>query len=445
MKDTATDFPKAFKQFNTLAGPRDPAWLTDLRTRGLSRFQSLGFPSRRDELWKYTSLKPLQQRDFALAAIPDSLDLSPCADVLELTPRRLVFVNGLFSPEHSCYGDLPVGLTLMPLAQAVTEHDHPLREILSREDKESENTFTGLNTAFLRDGAYIHLDDNTSCEQPIHLLYIFTGQQPDMMAFPRNVISVGTAASASILETFISTSGDLSYFNNAFTDVFLAENARLSYVKAQLNSLQAFHIDNTRIRQATSSRLEAFSFNIGARITRNNLFISLDGPDIFTGLDGLYAVRENQHVDNHTLVNHNQPNCASSQLYKGILAGSARAVFNGKIFVKPEAQLTNAYQLNRNLMLSPDAEADTKPQLEIYADDVRCTHGATIGQLNEDELFYLRSRGISRSAAVSMLSHGFAEDVLAKISNHSIRDYLRRELENYFEKIENNDTPQPEN
>ncbi|MCH9021757.1 MAG: Fe-S cluster assembly protein SufD [Planctomycetes bacterium] len=445
MKDTVTDFHKAFKQFNTLAGPRDPAWLTDLRTRGLSRFQSLGFPTRRDEDWKYTSLKPVQQRDFSLAAIPDSLDLSSCEDALEFAPRRLVFVNGLFSPEHSSYGDLPDGLTMTTLAQAMNEQNHSLREILSCEDEESENTFTGLNTAFLRDGAYIKLDDHTTCEQPIHLLYIFTGEQPDIMTFPRNVISIGTAASATILETFICTSSDLCYFNNTFTDVFLAENAHLAYVKAQLNSFQAFHIDNTRIRQATSSRLEAFSFNLGARIARNNLSINLDGPDIFTGLDGLYAVRENQHVDNHTLVNHNHPNCASSQLYKGILADHSRGVFNGKIFVKPAAQLTNAYQLNRNLMLSPNAEADTKPQLEIYADDVRCTHGATIGQLNEDELFYLRSRGITRLAAVSMLSHGFADDVLAKIKNQTIRDRLRLELETYFTEIEKNDTRQPEN
>jgi len=429
MPTVTTHFDQAFEQNNQQAAPD---WLSGLRAEGFQRFSTEGFPTRKNEEWKYTSLKPIQNRRFRLLQEQEQVDLTAYGDVFGQGQLELVFVDGFFSPEHSKLSDLPAGLTLCPLHQAISQDNDGLKEMLTRNWPNAKDSFTGLNTAFLRDGVFLHLADNTPCQPLIHLVYIYTGQNPDMMVFPRNVIAIGRSSEISVLESHISRSYDAGYFSNNLTDIFIAENAQLDYYKAQVDSLAAFDISITRVHQAANSRLNSFCLTTGGALVRNNLSITLDGPGIESKLDGLYAIRGHQHVDNHTQVDHRQPNCTSSQLYKGILDGDARAVFNGKIFVRQAAQKTNAYQLNRNLLLSPSAEIDTKPQLEIYADDVKCTHGATIGQIDKNEIFYLQSRGLPRQLAINMLSHGFAQDVLNQIKNKTVHKKFSGLLADYF-------------
>ncbi len=424
-----TDFQQAFESRNNGG---NPDWLRAVRQAGFERFTKLGFPTRKDEEWKYTSVKPIQQGRFSL--VSEAAEVDPAAYQAVLSPDYLeiVFVNGVFSPRLSRLQNLPAGVKVQPLSQAAAEHPDEIQMVLSEIFEGHENAFTGLNTALMQDGTFVHVDDNAVCERVINLVYLFTDKHPDAMTFPRNVIKVGSAAKVSILQSFYCRDPKLAYFNNAMTDMAIGANAFVEYNCIQADSLAAYHVHNTRIHQAEGSRLESFCMTTGGQLVRNNLVILLDGPNVHATLDGLYAMRRTQHVDNHTAVDHRFPDCTSSQLYKGILDGRSRAVFNGKIFVRQIAQKTNAYQLNRNLLLSPDAEADTKPQLEIFADDVRCTHGATVGQVNEDELFYLQSRCIPRREAIDILSHGFAEDVLSHIPSETVQNKMRRLLNDYF-------------
>jgi Fe-S cluster assembly protein SufD len=429
MPTATTNFNQAFEQRNQQGSPD---WLTGLRTKGFTRFSSEGFPTRKNEEYKYTNLKPIQNRSFRLLDEPKSADLAAYSDLFNQDHLELVFVDGVFAPEHSRFADLPAGLTLCPLHQAIAQDNAAVKEMLTRNWPNAQETFTDLNDAFLRDGLFLHLADNSICQPLIHMVNIYTGQNPDIMVFPRNLIAIGQSSEACVLESHISRASDAIYFTNNLTDIFVAENAKLGYYKAQVDSLAAFDISTTRVHQAANSRLFSFCLTTGGALVRNNLSITLDGPGIESNLDGLYAIYGQQHVDNHTQVDHRHRDCVSSQLYKGILNDKARAVFNGKIFVRQPAQKTNAYQLNRNLLLSPNAEIDTKPQLEINADDVKCTHGATIGQMDKNEIFYLQSRGLAKHQAINMLAHGFAEDVLAQIKNETIHTAFSAYLSDFF-------------
>ena len=262
-------------------------------------------------------------------------------------------------------------------------------------------------------------------------MHITTVDKDDVMTLPRSLIIVGESAQAEILESHISTAAHF-YFSNALTDILVNQNANLKYYKAQSEGPKAYHIGTTRVLQGQGSQFESFSFSIGAKLTRNNLNIFLNGEGSSAVLNGLYAVSDSQHVDNHTSVDHRPPRCVSNQLYKGILDGSATAAFNGKIFVRRIAQQTNSYQLNKNLLLGKGCQVNTKPQLEIFADDVRCTHGATIGQLNEEELFYLESRAIPKNLAVKMLARGFVDDILSKLTNVEIHKRFENLLTKTF-------------
>lgn len=429
MSAIVTDYQKAYQ---TVGQGESPEWLKGVREKGFSRFETTGFPTRKDEEWKYTSVKAIQDRSFQLAAKPSDPDLSRYHDFLSPDFTELVFVDGVYSESHSRVSDLPQGLTVTPLERAIAEDDAHVKSFLLENRVGPKNPFASLNTAFVRNGAFIQLADKTVCERIIHLAYIFTGETPDLMCFPRNVIQIGASSQAGILESHICREKNAAYFSNAVTEMAIGANARVDYCKIQADSMAAYHVSDTRITQASDSNLESCCLTTGGKLVRNNLAILIEGSGVHAGLDGLYTLRGDQHVDNHTEVDHRQPNSTSSQLYKGILRDKSRAVFNGKIFVRQAAQLTNAYQLNRNLLLSPDAEADTKPQLEIFADDVRCTHGATIGKLNEVELFYLQSRGITRENAVRMMSRGFGEEVLLQIKNESLREKLSRVFGEYF-------------
>jgi len=404
-----------------------PQWATALRQEAASRFTKLGLPTVKDEEWKYTNLAPITTRTFHLPA-PETApilkeELFAYCDKSEI---NIVLVNGHFVPEFSNLKEIPEGITILSLDEAFKKTTN-LAELLKKQKSLNDDAFVALNDALVRDGVYIEVGKKALIKDLIHIVHVTDTKDANAALFPRNLIVVNRQAEATVLESHLGLSGQ-SYLANPVSDIFLDEDAKLIYCKAQNEGAAAFHIGTTRIWQERNSQLTSFSMMVGAHLTRNNLNIRLNGEGAGSILHGLYITNSDQHVDNHTCVDHQTPNCTSNQLYKGILTEKSRAVFNGKIFVRQIAQKTNSYQLNKNLILGEDCRVDTKPQLEIYADDVKCTHGATIGQLNEDEIFYLQTRCIDRNKAIKMLSRGFVDDILETIPNQSINTKLHKLL-----------------
>ncbi len=399
-------------------------WLKEFRLKNLFRFNGLGFPTVKDEEWKYTNIEPLLTQQYHSALSPQAIEADPLKTYLNCAELNLVFINGTFSANLSNLRGLPKGAIVSTLQEAWPLQRADIENILKKYNPAQGTFFTALNLAIAGNGAFIKITDNARVEKLIHIIHLTSTQEQNTFLCPQTMIIIGKSGAASILETHISFSNDRVYFANALTDIHLAENAILNYHKAQSESLKAFHIGTTRVWQERDSNFNGFSFMVGGNITRNNLDVILNGEGASARLNGLYCVNDTQLVDNHSTVDHRQANGTSNQLYKGVLNGASRAVFNGKIFVKPIAQKTNSYQLNKNLLLGKEARVDTKPQLEIGADDVKCTHGATIGQLNEDEIFYLQSRCIARSKAVKMLSEGFVGDIINTIPHESVQSKL---------------------
>lgn len=411
-------------------------WAHTLRTQGLSRFLETGIPTVKDEEWKYTNLSPLTGFSFARAqdnTLVETEALSQYADDSEL---KIVFVNGLYSEKLSSLADLPKGITVSTLQEAQTKFAELVERMRTRYDVNKAGAFVALNEAIAQDGVFIHAAAHTVHPDLIHIIHVTSSNHAETVSLPRALIYVEKSCELTVLESHVAFKDDLTYFANALTDIILEENATLHYCKAQKESLNAFHIGHTRVWQERHSNFDGFTFTAGGKITRNDLDIILNGEGADAVLNALYSAYQDQHIDNHTSVDHRVPNCTSNQLYKGILNHSARAVFNGKVFVRPIAQQTNSYQLNKNLLLGTDCRVDTKPQLEIFADDVKCTHGATIGQLDEDEMFYLQTRCIPRNMATRMLVHGFVDDLFNKIKNDAIHrkvDYLMQPSFEVFE------------
>src|SRR3989338_4458331 len=398
---------------------QNPRWVNDLRKQGLARFVELGVPTTKNEEWKYTNITPITQRKFQLpkeGKLHASEEFNRYRDSKEI---NIVFVNGIFAPQLSNLKKLN-GITIKTVQQAIKDNDPDLEDLLTRYDPDQDTSFVALNQALANDGAYISVGNKAISKELIHIIHITDAGTNEIVTAGRCLITVGKSSEATILESHITFSDEAAYLANPLTDIFIAENSTLNYCKAQKESAKAYHINNTRVWQQRDSNLNGFTLVAGGLLTRNNLDVILDGEGSNGMINGLYCVNGHEFVDNHTTVDHRVPNCTSNQLYKGILNGSSHAVFNGKIFVRPIAQKTNSYQLNKNLLLGKNCVIDTKPQLEIFADDVKCTHGATIGQLNEDEIFYLETRAIYRKTAITMLARGFVNDILAKINNDSI-------------------------
>jgi Fe-S cluster assembly protein SufD len=399
-----------------------------MRRAAMEQFVRVGFPTARDEEWRFTPVAPIAQAEFSPAA-PKSVASAV------LTPYRfghaewpqLVFVNGKLAPEHSRIPSLPSGVRVASLAAALADDPGVVEPHLSRYARPDVSAFAALNTAFMRDGGFVHVPAGVVLEQPVHLLFVSTPGSSGA-AHPRNLIVVERGARASIVESYVGLEGAGNYLTNAVTEVFSGEDAWTEHTRLQRESEQAYHIGLTHVAQARGSHYRSFALAVGAAISRHNLHVQLTAPGIETLMYGLYLARGDQVVDNHTAIFHDHPNCNSWEVYKGILEGRARAVFNGKVLVKPEAQKTDAKQTNRNLLLSPDAKVDTKPQLEIFADDVKCTHGATVGRLDETALFYMRSRGIGPAQAKRLLTYAFAADVLEKIELESLREALEAQV-----------------
>ena len=418
----------AEKRCKDLAG-RSPSWLKDIRREAQQRFEELGLPTAKNEEWKYTNLSPLKETPFTFVEEPSTGKHSVLEDYLHPGDINIVFVNGVYTQELSNITKLPAGIQVLEIDKAL-EFDPKLKESFAQNLK-SHDALEAFNQAYFSNGAYVKIDDKIVSEGLIHIVHLTDLSREHGAFSPRNFIVLGESSEAQVLETYLGFC-DQRYFLNTVTEIFLEQNSKLRYCKAQAEGSQAFHIGATRIRQERDSLFDAFSLSTGSKLTRNNLTVFLDGEGAHATINGLYALKGQQHVDNHTAIYHIPPNCTSNQFYKGILTEKSHGVFNGKIFVRKEAQKTNSYQLNKNLLLSEDCHVDTKPQLEISADDVKCTHGATIGQLDEDELFYLQTRAIGKREAIRMLSRGFAEDILNYIQSPSIRQKLDQLLVDFF-------------
>ncbi|MCF7972398.1 MAG: Fe-S cluster assembly protein SufD [Phycisphaerae bacterium] len=409
-----------------------PQWLSSLRRSGLETFESQGIPDRKHEEYKYTNLQDLTTFPFVLARPKINVQASALDRWVPEDAACFVFVDGFFSPALSRYADMAEHIEFCALSDELLKPG-VLKQVF-KPVQPSDDVFDLLNTALFQDGVVLKIKDHAEIESEIHIVNLSSGQ-PDILISPRHWISIGQCTEVSLVQTSASLD-DQAVWTNARTEIQVAQNSQVRYTQIQADNLAAYHIHNTHMQAARDSQIECFTLTTGGRVVRNNFSAALDGPGIDMTLNCLSTVRGHQHVDHHTVVDHRAPHCMSSQLYKNILADKGRTVFNGKIFVRQAAQQTNAYQLNRNLLLSGQAEADTKPQLEIFADDVRCTHGATVGPIDDAELFYLQSRGMTRDQAISLMSHGFAEDVLATVSDDDMRNHMRTLLVDFFDAIE---------
>ncbi len=386
------------------------------------RFAELGFPTPRDEDWRFTSVKPITELDFTAATVDHNASLEGCV-FTEIDGPKLVFVNGHFSSDLSIVNGLPEGVEIRNLSAGDCS-----------ELTKDEDAFGVLNAATYTDGPFIRVADNVKFERPVRVYYLSTGKK-GATANIRGYIHAGVNSHLTILESW--EGENAGYFNNSNTELHAADNAHIEHVKFQNEHAEAFHIAGFRASMGRDAHVLHHSIALGGRIARNNLRAHLNGTGIEAVLNGLYIPRSGQLIDHHMVVNHAQPHCDSHEYFNGILDGNARAVFHGRIHVHKGADKTDAKQTNKNLLLSDDATVDTKPQLEIYADDVKCTHGATIGQMNAEQIFYLRARGLSEEAARRMIMHAFAGEIIERIECVTAREELDRLVWDRLEETDN--------
>ncbi|MEO0250578.1 MAG: Fe-S cluster assembly protein SufD [candidate division WOR-3 bacterium] len=408
-------------------GTRQP-WIEAIRQEAIARFAEGGFPTLREEEWRFTSVAPIAKTLFrpahrrslrAEALRPFTFEPWKC--------HQLVCINGYFSPELSSLGSLPRGVWVRGLGEVLRSDPGRLEAHLARYASFKKNPFTALNTAFIEDGAFVLIPKGAVVEEPIHLLFISTGEEDPWVSHPRSLIVAEASSQVRIVESYVGLKGEV-YFTNAVTEIVAGENTVIDYYAVQRESTEAFHIRTLQVSQRRSSNLTAHSLSLGGALVRNDVTVVLDGEGCECVLNGFYMVRGTQHVDNHTMIEHLRPHGTSRELYKGILDEQSSGVFNGKIVVWPGAQKTDAKQTNQNLLLSESALVNTNPQLEIYADDVKCTHGATVGQLDAEALFYLRTRGIDLETSRNLLTYAFASDITRQIKIEPIRAQLERLL-----------------
>ncbi|MGH7775468.1 MAG: Fe-S cluster assembly protein SufD [Candidatus Binatia bacterium] len=433
----AKDFYRTqFAGFEKELGSNGQSWIHRIRKEAISRFAELGFPTTRDEEWKYTNVAPIVKVPFKPANFEINgltADTVLRATFGELTCNRLVFVNGHYSQELSSLRPLPEGVRLGSLVAALNADATGVEPHLARYASYQDQAMVALNTAFMEDGAFVYVPQGRVVGEPIYVLFVSTVHGKATVSYPRNLVVMGHDTQATIVESYVGLENNV-YFTNAVTEIVLGENAVIDHYKLQRESVEAFHIATLQAHLDRSSNFSSHSIALGGALVRNDVNVALEGEGIECTLNGLYMVTGRQHVDNHTRIDHVKPHCSSRELYKGVLDGKSRGVFNGKIYVHKPAQKTDAKQTNKNLLLSEDALINTKPQLEIYADDVKCTHGSTIGQLDQDAIFYLRSRGVGLEAARSLLTYAFASDIIGRIKLEPIRGQLDHLLATKFQK-----------
>jgi Fe-S cluster assembly protein SufD len=416
-----------------------PAWVLSARKDGISRFAELGFPTLQDEDWRFTNVAPIARLPFkpALDLQRDGVTAKSLNHLTfaGLAGSRLVFLNGHFAPDLSSLSALPAGAKVMSLAAALAAEPALVQEHLFRHARVDGNAFTALNTAFFQDGAFIHVPAGQVVAEPVQVLFVSTAKENGATAQPRNLIVAGKGSKLTVLESYVSLS-DAACFTNAVTELVAGDNAVVEHLKFQDENQQAFHISTLAANFGRASNVVTHSIALGAKLSRTNFYTTLAGEGLECILNGLYLTRGEQLADHYMIVEHAQPRFASHEYFNGILADKSKGVFHGRILVQPDAQKTDAKQTNKNLLLSDDATADTKPQLEIYADDVKCTHGATIGQLNDESIFYLRARGLGLDRARRMLIHAFAGEIIDRIRSEPVREELDKLV---WERLEQNE------
>lgn len=432
-----------------LTGQQLP-WLKTLREKAMGEFAAHGLPGPYEEDWKYTRLKQIEQVEFfraerpTAALLPEQLgtSLPACQG-----GYRLVFINGWYMESLSTVDRLPRGLVLCSFAQALRQQGAALESTLGNIASFEGQPFAALNTAFMEDGVFLRVAKDTSIDDPIHCLFLSTasadGSRP-RVSYPRLLMVLEDNAELSVVEHYLGIESlgmkslgikspelegqgleDNHNFTNSLTEILLHPGASLNHYKLQCESPHSSHIGGIHVEQRRASRFTSHNLSLGAALARNDIRIKLTGEDAKCCLNGIYLVGGRQHVDNHTQIDHLVPGCCSDELYKGVIQGRARAVFNGKVVVHPAAQQSDARQINKNLLLSEKAEVDTKPELQIYADDVKCSHGATVGQLDTQALFYLQSRGISQTDAEALLVYAFVSEVLEGIDHPGIQPLIQ--------------------
>lgn len=419
-----------YNQFSSRLPQNEPSALAQLRHHAIGRFKEIGFPTVDQEEWRFTDITPITRTAFKMTSgVQNGISPVKFVPFSYVECGELVFINGRYSRTFTSLCELPEGAVISNLSDALRTHPEKVQTHLGRYASFEENAFTALNTAFMRDGVFIYIPPYTIMREPLHLLYFSAMNGDPTVSYPRNLIIADENSEVSIVESYAGTEGSI-YLTCPVTEIIAGEGAVVEHYKIQHESQEAYHVSNQQIYSSTGSNVSSQSMSFGGRLVRNNVGVVLNGERAECTLNGLYLARGKQFVDNYLNVDHVKPSCISTELYKGILEDQSRAVFNGRIHVHPDAQQTDAEQNNRNLLLSRDALVNSNPQLEIFADDVKCTHGSTVGQLDVDALFYLRSRGIGEEAARSLLIYAFASEFIEKVEFRPVRKDLEEFLFN---------------
>lgn len=436
MTQTATknaNYQADFQAVRQSRAADSPSWLTELGDQAWSKFTELGFPTARrgNERWKYTNVAPIAKADFGL--VKDGIiDPGRWADLQRAAPwqdswTNLVFVDGRFSAALSSPNGLNAGVTVSNLAEAIKSGSDNLREVLAKHADFQEDGFTALNTAFLDDGAFVEVPDGCALTTPVNLIYLTSSFPQPAVSHPRTLIVVGASAQATVIESYVGakdTELGAEHLTNGVTEIMVGDGASVDHYRLMTEDSRAFHVGVSRVSQGRDSDFSSASFATGATLARNDFEVLLDGPGASCALSGLYLTADAQHMDNLISIDHAQPHTSSELNYKGILDGKSRAVFGGQVLVRKDAQKVTAHQSDKNLLLSPQAEVDSKPSLLIYADDVQCGHGATAGHVDQGSLFYLRSRGLDPDTASRMLVHAFAREIIETVKVKYLKDFL---------------------
>ncbi|MBI4880861.1 MAG: Fe-S cluster assembly protein SufD [Planctomycetes bacterium] len=417
-----------FSAFLAARRGQEPEWLEQARADAFARFSERGYPTRRDEDWKYTSVEPLCATRFAAAPRPNPAALVPWLDLRgAAAPLRVVLVNGRFERGLSSLEALPAGLVVSGLKEALAAGEEDARALLLS-SRPVEDAFTVLNTALFEDAVLIRVAAGAAISPPLEVLSLATTARAPFASRPRVALALAEGARLTLLDCHAGCRDDDVYFSNALLDADLGQGAFLEHVRVEDEARSAFHVSACRVAVAGSATYNSTFVTFGGRLARNRLHVVLAREEARADLRGLYRIDSDQHADHHTTIDHAAPKTTSRELYKGVIDGKAQGVFCGRILVRPGAQKTSAEQSNANLLLAREAAAHSTPQLEIYADDVQCRHGSTIGQLDEEMLFYIRSRGIDRAAACGLLTYAFGNEVIERIGFEPLRDRLSRRL-----------------
>jgi Fe-S cluster assembly protein SufD len=441
--NAATDlldyYQEAFVQFEARAVGHDLQWLHDLRRSGFVRFYADGFPTTHDEDWRFTNVSAISQTPFRISR--DGRHGIAAQQLQQFRMQNaachLVFINGRFAPTLSTFDKLPQGVKVSSIAEEIRRGAVEVEQHIGRYGSHERDSFAALNTAFVEDGAYVHIQRGVVLDRPIHLVFVSLADSEPTIIQPRNLILAAEASQSEIVEEYVSL-GDGVVFSNTVTELVAHESSIVSHCMIEREHTDAFNVSTLRIQQGRSSRVASHSLLLGGAVVRNNVHPVIDGEGAECLINGLFLGTGRQHMDNYMLVEHASPHGASRQFYNGILDQHAHGVFHGRIIVHKDAQRTDAKQTNRNLLLSDEAQIDTKPQLEIHADDVRCTHGATIGQIEDDALFYLRTRGLDETSARRLLLLAFAGECLDRMANASTRLHAENLVKLWMERFGGN-------